>query len=444
MSTRARSIAFGLLVLLALVFALAVFAPPERARLANGTTVTLRSIHYGNDDRWMPGTTFERLARRFVPRKFLLRFGLRPLNTTYKENFLFVCLDLEGPPPNRPYVFSITDENDLESARLFTDRTFLDRTNGHHLIAFKLANPPSHSKRLRVNLYETAMTNVVHVATLRAKNPAFVGTKFPPPPPLPQTVREGGVDFTLLAVNTGLHGTGSVDLAGTYWTEFIFRVGTNEPGALGTNERGYGAWSIKAISATSLAGRRLDDTHLLGRIGWQRGPTHMSRLDDGVVNLRGSLWPELPWKIHAEFTPSAVADLPPEAFVTFRGVPVPPPGQTNALNVSTQVFNKTLQITSIRSRLLPSSGGSSNRVIVSANVQFTGPGAETVRIRRIVDDRGKEVVSSPRMLMPSFPSSVFGVDPGVTSVDFIFGVARVYSVDFVAQSTVLRTNIAHW
>jgi len=247
-----------------------------------------------------------------------------------------------------PDFIATFDARGLE-AKFVRMSSLMNHSNGTAIVGFELNHFPRREPVIRLRLKEILPTNVMaRLADFELKNDWMAREESWKAESLPQTRRDGDFEFTLMALNTGLTATGTVRQMNMneIWSEAVFRFGTNEP-AVGTNVTMSGPWRIGPLTFRDATGNEVFIREPQGRIARQDGKLVWWRYDDGVANINEVLWPEETWKLHAEFTPTVWAELPPEQLWTLKELPLPAKGQTITFNTNAQLFGADVMLTSI-------------------------------------------------------------------------------------------------
>ena len=162
-----------------------------------------------------------------------------------------------------------------------------------------------------------------HLADFRIRNPSFRKARRASFTAWPVSTFADGEQFTLLAINTGLSATGT--LAGftrsNQWTEFLFRIGTNEPAQRTTDPQDRGPWFIESIELWDAFGNFVWGNKLHGRI-FPVGHEYVSRRDDGIALIPDAVWPNETWNVRAIFHRQVIPSLDAAyRWTTFAQIP---------------------------------------------------------------------------------------------------------------------------
>ncbi len=449
---RARAMRIGLVAALGAVLGIAVWLARDGSktvRMEDGATVALRQARLGKSAHFVPGPWWHGTIARFAPTRLLIRWRIPVFASNATNDVLWLWLDYDGvrPPRNPLHLVTVADEHGLESSRVQPWRSMFN-TNGHGCAGYRIDNLPRRSRTLTIAVYEGRATNWVRAAEFRIASPVAPSAPAFAAAPLPQTRRNGGNEFTLLAVQTGLEATGHVSMYGATWSELVFRVGTNEPGFAGTNAALLGPWTnralwtIRSVECSTAAGDFIQPRSPQGRVAWQDARQYVSRLDDGVALVNGALWPDEAWRVRVEFRREFHGALPEHALWTVR-VPVPRAGEEIPLADSVMREDATIRLTSITNSQSITSAPPLLPLRLKAEMRAPSP-AYDLRFLRAVDGRGSNVVrlaSSPGRLPHEFR---LAASSDAKVIDVTLAVLRSCTVEFTARPTVLKTNVAHW
>jgi len=410
----------------------------------------LRQVRFAQTDTFVMGNFWQRMLARLLPAKAAARLTVRSITSFPSSNAVLIAwieATRDTPPLTPAMALTVSDASGLESARVPPDRVVSSASQS--VYEFKLPVVPRHSDTISLRLYDGTTNTLPLLAGFKLANPARTNSAPPPADPLPQMRRDGDQEFTLVAVNSGLQSTGLMRAHGGMWTELLFRIGTNEPGGLGTNPPSFSGWQIRTIDCIDSVGNHIVDRMPHGRVASESGSQIVWRSDDGVATIAESLWPEEAWKIRVQFSRGSMAKLPPPCTVTFHGIPIPAAGETNALTTSTQLFGSTITLLSVQTATnLPASPGRATmrrRIPITLRAKFdrADPMQDLLFISA-VDQRGSNVFGAGGLPNRQPTEVHLGALSGATSLDVTFGISRFYSAEYLVRPGVLRTNVAHW
>jgi hypothetical protein len=328
----------------------------------------------------------------------------------------------------------------------------ISHTNNTRLMAFEFTSFPRHEPLLAFELSAMALKPAtpnerVHVANFRVKNPALRAKAAPPFKPWPRTATIHGEQFTLLAINTGLHATGRVSEVHLTkdWTEVLFQIGTNEFAQRSADPRDIGRdmgdWQIKSIELSDADGNIVRSGEsvprsgqILGRIIPLPDRSFMSRTDDGIGLVRGAIWPNQTWNVRTKLERSRTASLD-AAHYWSTSIPVPAAGQRIPLEKSETREGCEIQLQAIER------DGPSPPILIS---RFTAKDAASEwRLIDVKDQRGTNVVRRYRGGKADQRMELQASDQA-TNLQLTFALLHELVVELSGEPHILRTNVARW
>ena len=416
----------------------------QTVALADGTTVSLRQVGFGQEHRFVDGPWWVALGSR-LPTNLARIFGIDVRTRRTPIDTLVLWVETRGKPGQLPFPqwIQVVDTQGLASAMV--QGNFHSPSSNRLIAVFEVPSFPRHAPVLEVQLHAASRhipNGSDHLGTFQFKNPAWAPLWAVPGGALPVTTEAFGEQFTLLELNTGLQATGTVAVMnrGVQWTELLFRIGTNEPARLSTNLAPSGDWSIRSVELWDDTGNRVQERNPEGRHFPLEKGAYLKRFDDGVVLVRGAVWPENLWRVRAEFRRNDTPTLEAEHQWT-AVIPVPAPGEVRTLNQTGRVAGGgAIELLTIESR--PPA-----RPLLRLKVAGASSPADW-KVLRVADQRGTNLVwrrqgssgtgsrAEHRLELQTRPES--------TELHITFTVLPVAFVELQGRPAVLRTNIARW
>lgn len=423
----------GSFVLVALVLALAIFSIHTRAqgqRLPDGTFLSLEAVTYGQQHQIVRGTWWQKLLNPLLSGEARNRLGIMfPSHRSANPDTL-VFWTLREPPPHstarvmRPWEARavVFDEAGHESETAVRVQGAGANYLPPVVETWEVGAFPRRGRRVGLRLYTRLPDGEWRpAAQFLAGNPSSGPYPVWRPRSLPDSMRQGGLAFTLTRFRTG------VDLAGgphppspvEAWTEATFQV--TENGKPTT------AWEPADVTLSDATGNV-----------WKPAVCMHDR-KDGAARLffRGALWPGEPaWKLHVEFVPGMPKD--PRSVWALRGASMPRPGlyaRSDARLVRGGVTFRLMGISGEGGRPNAPVGMVTNPEIPAAYVRLSPPPQHLrLRLASATDERGRPcALSRPQGGFVGQYSFRFLAPPGAKRLDLSFapqGPTRV--VEFLA------------
>ncbi|MDB6030208.1 MAG: hypothetical protein JWM16_546 [Verrucomicrobiales bacterium] len=456
MRTRFQKVIAGLGLALSTVLLLWFLSPSGETltvRLKDGTKLRLAHMSYGKEHRYAPGPAWQRLLTK-APTRISRIFGVNSRPAWYPEDTLVVWLERDDPSGRQlfPQSLRVLDANGLASPYIYIDRQ-VSLSNHTTWSSFLLTSFPRRQPFLDFEWISCSPTNLMvreEAAFFRVKNPWLTPKAASILPPWPASAEFDGEQFTLLGINTGLEATGTLAYRSlsNQWTEFRFRIGTNEPAQLTTNRLVEGKWALKSLELRDAFGNFIREREPLGRI-FPMGDHDMSRSDDGIGLIPGAAWPDQRWNVRAEFQTSFAVSDPLHTWTTT--IPVPAPGETLPLRQTGQIEVFTIKLQSIgrdpaKAGLVPPT---IFRMDSHENAQVLPKpliaGSYTALLVHAEDLRGTNVLYHYRGGDDKASTRYeLQVAPESKELKITFAVQHSIIVELSGQPTIFRTNVIHW
>jgi hypothetical protein len=405
----------------------------REATLADGRQVMVRRVSFGKEHRLVDGALWKR-ALASVSTNVVSLLGVQTRTRSSREEFLMVWIEW-GVATNRPpgpQWLRVIDSHGLASYSEMACSS-LNRSNGSVLMGFHLRSFPRREQFLRLELNAYRTPNAFEkVAEFIVRNPSYRADV--PVQARPRSVAEvHGERFELVALNTGLHATGTVAHMSltNQWTELVFRIGSNEPARLSTNLLLRGDWSIKSVELRDAFGNVVHERSPQGRI-IPLGQQYMMRLDDGIALVRGAVWLETPWMVKAEFQRVATDNLD-AAHRWSAQIPVPVESESLELKERGEIEGSAIELVRVER-------GKDSRIALTMRLRTAR--AHEWNVIAVRDDRGSNVVR--RFSGPKKERLELRVAPEAKQLHIDFGLTHPVTVEWVAPASLLRTNVARW
>lgn len=313
------------------------------------------------------------------------------------------------PLPEFSYRWDLLDESGLAVADF--NALQLAATNGANGLRLDYGAFPRHGRKLRLVGHQYVRESDAYrpMLELELPNPRPAGTHDGPVPALPLTARDGALEFTLVAFETGLERNCGFQ----HWPA---KPGSDPAARLDFLAASNGVpnrdWFPLNVRIADLEGHALKG-YPIDWLGSQNG---------WVLKVQPAPWAGQPWRLRVEF--SRNNEFAPEELVTFRGLQVAGPNG-GAVDQRGRVGERELELRFLRYDKPRDWEWKADARLVRRE---SGVSLTLVEAR---DQRGRKLWRHPRHL-------TFRAWPDSETVDLTFAVHASRFAEFVAEPVDVR------